>query len=256
MTIIATGVRRQTVTVLFVDIVGFTALVDELDCAEVRALQVDYFAAVSAVVRDCGGVVEKYVGDAVMAVFGAVVAVPGGGRRGGGPGRAADPGGTPGAPPGGRFRVRTRVGLATGDVIVDLAAARDGGFGDGQRQRGQHGGAAAGVRAARHRGGLRDHPGGHRRARSRTRSCRRSRWPASRTRWTCGGRCTRSGAGGAWSALRRECRVMRSPDVRRWLDGSTVSWLTSRALSSSGASAPTPARLPELSYPPGRLAAS
>ncbi|GLY95830.1 adenylate/guanylate cyclase domain-containing protein [Actinoplanes sp. NBRC 103695] len=70
MAIIATDVRRQTVSVLFVDIVGFTTLVDELDCAEVRAVQMDYFTAVSAVVREHGGVVEKYVGDAVMAVFG------------------------------------------------------------------------------------------------------------------------------------------------------------------------------------------
>jgi adenylate cyclase len=127
MTTIATGVRRQTVSVLFVDIVGFTALVDELDCTEVRALQVDYFAAVSAVVRDCGGVVEKYVGDAVMAVFGVSSRCPGEGaaaavRAGLQVQEALD-----GRRLGGRFQVRTRVGVATGDVIVDLAAARDGG---------------------------------------------------------------------------------------------------------------------------------
>jgi adenylate cyclase len=129
MTIIATGVRRQTVTVLFADIVGFTALVDELDCTEVRALQMDYFAAVSAVVRGCGGVVEKYVGDAVMAVFGlpteglanaAAAAV----RAGLGIQEALR-----GLPLGGRFRVATRVGLATGEVMVDLDSAHDGGVG-------------------------------------------------------------------------------------------------------------------------------
>ena len=127
MTTIATEVHRQTVTVLFVDIVGFTALVDELDCMEVHVLQVDYFAAVSAVVRDCGGVVEKYVGDAVMAVFGVSSRCPGEGaaaavRAGLRVQRALD-----GRRLGGRFEVRTRVGVATGDVIVDLAAARDGG---------------------------------------------------------------------------------------------------------------------------------
>jgi len=63
--------RRQRVTVLFIDIVGFTSLVDELDCVVVRALQRDYFSIVSEVVLAGGGVVEKYVGDAVMAVFGA-----------------------------------------------------------------------------------------------------------------------------------------------------------------------------------------
>jgi adenylate cyclase len=129
MTIIATDVRRQTVTVLFVDIVGFTALVDDLDCTEVRDLQVDYFAAVSAVVRDLGGVVEKYVGDAVMAVFGLSSRCPGAGAA------AAVRAGLQiqetlrARRLAGRHTVATRAGLATGDVIVDMHAARDGGFG-------------------------------------------------------------------------------------------------------------------------------
>jgi adenylate cyclase len=118
--------RRQTVTVLFIDIVGFTALVDRLDCAEVRALQRDYFTIVSDVVRADGGVVEKYVGDAVMAVFGA-------GPGGFGPGAAASAvrvglvvqDALRGQLLAGRFAVRTRVGVATGDVIVDVAAIRD-----------------------------------------------------------------------------------------------------------------------------------
>jgi adenylate cyclase len=129
MTIIATGVRRQIVTVLFADIVGFTALVDELDCADVRALQMDYFAAVSAVVRGGGGVVEKYVGDAVMAVFGLSAECPADGAA------AAVRAGLEiqealrGLRLGGRFHVSTRVGLATGAVIVDLDATHDGGVG-------------------------------------------------------------------------------------------------------------------------------
>jgi len=127
MTTIATGVRRQTVTVLFVDIVGFTALVDELDCTEVRALQVDYFAAVSAVVRDCGGVVEKYVGDAVMAVFGVSSRRPGEGAAAAVRAGLAVQEALTDRRLAGRFQVRIRVGLATGDVIVDPAAVRDGG---------------------------------------------------------------------------------------------------------------------------------
>jgi len=122
--------RRQTVTVLFIDIVGFTSLVDNLDCAEVRALQRDYFSTVSAVVRAGGGVVEKYVGDAVMAVFGV-------GGPGFGPEAAASAvrvglsvqEALRGHLLAGRFAVKTRVGLATGDVIVDLAATRDFGHG-------------------------------------------------------------------------------------------------------------------------------
>ncbi|WP_092554808.1 adenylate/guanylate cyclase domain-containing protein [Actinoplanes derwentensis] len=122
--------RRQTVTVLFIDIVGFTALVDRLDCAEVRALQRDYFSVVSEVVRACGGIVEKYVGDAVMAVFGAA-------EDGFGPEAAASAvraglsvqEALRGRLLAGRFPVRTRVGLATGEVIVDPMAAFDGGYG-------------------------------------------------------------------------------------------------------------------------------
>jgi class 3 adenylate cyclase len=129
MTVTTTGSRRQTVTVLFVDIVGFTALIHDLDCADVRDLQVEYFDAVSAVVRSCGGVVEKYIGDAVMAMFGAYegdgldVAAAAGVRAGMEVQTALR-----GRRLAGRFPVRTRVGLATGDVIVD-DAARAGGYG-------------------------------------------------------------------------------------------------------------------------------
>ena len=122
--------RRQMVTVLFIDIVGFTSLVDSLDCAEVRALQRDYFAIVSEVVCEGGGLVEKYVGDAVMAVFGT-------GVDGFGPEAAASAvrvglsvqEALRGRLLAGRFAVKTRVGLATGDVIVDVAAARNFGHG-------------------------------------------------------------------------------------------------------------------------------
>ena len=127
--------RRQTVTVLFVDIVGFTSLVDDLDCADVRDLQVDYFDTVSAVVRAAGGVVEKFIGDAVMAVFGADgprAGLPDETRRAA---AAAVRAGLliqdalRGRLLAGRFPVRTRVGLATGDAIVDLDAAHQRGYG-------------------------------------------------------------------------------------------------------------------------------
>jgi adenylate cyclase len=128
MSVIVTGgrYRRQRVTVLFVDIVGFTELVEDLDCAEVRALQTDYFAAVSAAVRACGGVVEKFVGDAVMAVFGIDTGPAAGAAAAVRAGLAVQEA-LRGQRLAGRFRVRTRAGLATGDVIVDLDEARDGG---------------------------------------------------------------------------------------------------------------------------------
>src|SRR5690242_12565125 len=66
--------ERKIVTVLFVDLVGFTARSEQLDPEDVRAIQTPYFARVRTAVEAYGGTVEKYIGDAVMAVFGAPVA--------------------------------------------------------------------------------------------------------------------------------------------------------------------------------------
>jgi adenylate cyclase len=62
---------RRLVTVLFADLAGFTALSESLDPGEVRALQSDLFRDLSGAVERYDGFVEKFVGDAVMAVFGA-----------------------------------------------------------------------------------------------------------------------------------------------------------------------------------------
>jgi adenylate cyclase len=62
---------RRLVTVLFADLSGFTALSERLDPEEVRALQNDLFRELSAAIERYDGFVEKFVGDAVMAVFGA-----------------------------------------------------------------------------------------------------------------------------------------------------------------------------------------
>jgi class 3 adenylate cyclase len=66
--------ERKIVTVLFVDLVGFTARAERLDPEDVRAIQTPYFARVRRAIEAFGGTVEKYIGDAVMAVFGAPVA--------------------------------------------------------------------------------------------------------------------------------------------------------------------------------------
>jgi adenylate cyclase len=65
---------RRPVTVLFADLSGFTTLSERLDPEDVRALQSDLFKEMSETIRRFDGFVEKYVGDAVMAVFGAPVA--------------------------------------------------------------------------------------------------------------------------------------------------------------------------------------
>src|SRR5258706_6082413 len=65
---------RRPVTVLFADLAGFTALSEGLDPEDVRAIQSDLFREMSASIEHYEGFVEKFVGDAVMAVFGAPTA--------------------------------------------------------------------------------------------------------------------------------------------------------------------------------------
>lgn len=65
------GGREMEVTVLFTDIRGFTTLCEKMQPLEVLSLLNDYFAAVTAVVFRHEGTLDKYIGDAVMAVFGA-----------------------------------------------------------------------------------------------------------------------------------------------------------------------------------------
>ena len=65
---------RRPVTVLFADLSGFTALAERLDPEEVRAFQNRLFETLAGAITRYGGFVEKFVGDAVLAVFGAPVA--------------------------------------------------------------------------------------------------------------------------------------------------------------------------------------
>ena len=62
--------QRKVVTVLFCDITGSTALGERLDPEALRALLAAYFERMKAIVERHGGTVEKFIGDAVMAVFG------------------------------------------------------------------------------------------------------------------------------------------------------------------------------------------
>jgi class 3 adenylate cyclase/tetratricopeptide (TPR) repeat protein len=61
---------RKTVTVLFCDLTGSTALGEQTDPEALRALLARYFERMKAIVEAHGGTVEKFIGDAVMAVFG------------------------------------------------------------------------------------------------------------------------------------------------------------------------------------------
>jgi class 3 adenylate cyclase/tetratricopeptide (TPR) repeat protein len=66
--------ERKVVTVLFCDLVGFTARAEQLDPEDVRRVLSPFYASLRAELERFGGTVEKFIGDAVMALFGAPVA--------------------------------------------------------------------------------------------------------------------------------------------------------------------------------------
>jgi class 3 adenylate cyclase len=69
--IVGSGAERKLVTVLFADLVGFTTLAEGRDAEAVRELLSRYFDGASEIITRYGGTVEKFIGDAVMAVWGA-----------------------------------------------------------------------------------------------------------------------------------------------------------------------------------------
>ncbi len=62
--------RRKTVTIVFCDLTGSTSLGERLDSESLRQVMRRYFAAMRSALESHGGTVEKFIGDAVMAVFG------------------------------------------------------------------------------------------------------------------------------------------------------------------------------------------
>ena len=69
----ARGTERRLVSVLFLDLVSFTTLSERRDAEDMRALMDQYFHTARTVIDRHGGVVEKFIGDAVMAVWGTPV---------------------------------------------------------------------------------------------------------------------------------------------------------------------------------------
>src|SRR5690242_17002472 len=66
--------ERKVVSVLFADVVGFTARAERLDPEDVRRFLSPYYARLRSELERFGGTVEKFIGDAVMALFGAPIA--------------------------------------------------------------------------------------------------------------------------------------------------------------------------------------
>jgi class 3 adenylate cyclase/tetratricopeptide (TPR) repeat protein len=118
--------ERRHVSVLFADLVGFTTLAEVRDSEEVRDLLTRYFDACQTVIGRYGGVVEKFIGDAVMAVWGTPVAKEDDSERAV---RAAleivdavtQLGIETGAP-----QLRARAGVLTGEAAVNLGATGQG----------------------------------------------------------------------------------------------------------------------------------
>jgi class 3 adenylate cyclase/tetratricopeptide (TPR) repeat protein len=72
--LLANPEERRLVTIMFADITGSTPLADRLDPEDMRAILTGYFNLMTEQIRKHDGTVEKYIGDAVMAVFGAPIA--------------------------------------------------------------------------------------------------------------------------------------------------------------------------------------
>jgi class 3 adenylate cyclase/tetratricopeptide (TPR) repeat protein len=122
------GEERKVVSVLFADLVGWTAQSERLDPEDVRARLVPFHDRVRSEIERLDGRVEKFIGDAVMALFGAPVA------HGDDPERSvlaalairdavADLNEQRG------FDLHVRIGVATGEAIVDLGARPEEGEG-------------------------------------------------------------------------------------------------------------------------------
>ncbi len=117
---------RRRVSVLFIDVVSFTQFVERSDPEQVRLMQISFFDTVRRVISRYGGLVEKYIGDAVMALFGAPVTTE------------TEVLGCVSAAlelqrmlrrqeSGEELPFGFRIGVATGEALVNTTAARDGG---------------------------------------------------------------------------------------------------------------------------------
>src|SRR5712691_12695785 len=107
--------ERKVVTVLFCDLVGSTARAEGLDPEDVRALLSRYHSQVRAELERYGGTVEKFIGDAVMALFGAPVA------HEDDPERAVRAALAVRAWAGEESDLQVRIGITTGEALVVLA---------------------------------------------------------------------------------------------------------------------------------------
>ncbi|HEY6102341.1 MAG TPA: adenylate/guanylate cyclase domain-containing protein, partial [bacterium] len=114
--------ERKIVSVLFCDLVDSTPLAGARDPEDWRAVVARYFAGARTAVELYGGTVEKFIGDAVMAVFGLPSA------HDNDPERAVRAALAIRDAPPVLPELRIRIGIATGEVIADPSASEKGEF--------------------------------------------------------------------------------------------------------------------------------
>ncbi len=115
--------ERKVVSVLFADLVDFTAQAERMDPEEVRALLQPYHASLREELERYGGTVEKFIGDAVMALFGAPVA------HEDDPERAVRAGLAIRDTLRSDGRLHVRIGITTGEALVVVEARPESGEG-------------------------------------------------------------------------------------------------------------------------------
>jgi class 3 adenylate cyclase/tetratricopeptide (TPR) repeat protein len=116
--------ERKQVSVLFADLVGFTTMSESRDAEEVREQLTEYFSLATDVITRYGGTVEKFIGDAVMAVWGTPVAHEDDAERAV---RAAlELVSAVRSLGGGRDEIALRAGVLTGEAAVTVGATNQG----------------------------------------------------------------------------------------------------------------------------------
>ena len=118
--------ERRLVSVLFADLVGFTSLSESRDPEEVRELLSRYFDTCRRLIGLYGGVVEKFIGDAVMAVWGTPVATEDDAERAVRTGLDLVAAVQALGQEAGLEGLRARAGVMTGEAAVNIAAVGEG----------------------------------------------------------------------------------------------------------------------------------
>jgi class 3 adenylate cyclase len=118
--------ERRLVSVLFADLVGFTTLSEHRDPEEVRELLGGYFDRCRTLIERYGGTVAKFIGDAVMAVWGTPVAREDDAERAVRAGLALNQAVTALGEEVGMPDLHVRVGILTGNAAVDVGAEVEG----------------------------------------------------------------------------------------------------------------------------------